>query len=345
MPLYATKTLLGVKKLQKPFTSFFKSLFFKRDVFSDSQEVAIDKVVPNLRLAPFVSPMVAGKVRKQDGFSTTSYAPPYLKPKDAVSPKNMQYRMAGEALNGEFSTAQRRNATVAFLLDDQEKTLERTEEKMAVDAVLTGKFIVEDSEEHEAMEVDYGRSVNNTVALIGAARWSVLDKDATDMAGIIGGYAELSSGLPSLLIFDKKAFSLFSKFKGVQDALNKTVANGDSDIMLAPQLKKEVQYKGRFGEYAIYVYAGYYELENGTKQYFMPDNTMVMAPSQYDGVMAYGAIQDAKANADGMAMAKRWPKNWFTDDPSIEYLMTQSAPLPIMPDADEFVVVTVDGDS
>ena len=129
----------------------------------------------------------------------------------------------------------------------------------------------------------------------------------------------------------------------MQDALNKTVANGDSDIMLAPQLKKEVQYKGRFGEYAIYVYAGYYETDSGEKRYFMPESTFVMGPASYDGVMAYGAIQDAKANADGVAMAKRWPKNWFTDDPSAEYLMTQSAPLPIMPDADEFVVGKIDG--
>lgn len=343
MSKFSTTTLLGVKKLQKSFTPFFKMMFFGRDVFSDSQEVAIDKVVPNLRLAPFVSPMVAGKVRKQDGHSTTSYAPPYLKPKDAVNPKQMQYRMAGEALNGEFGIAQRLNATVAFLLDDQEKVLQRTEEKMCVDAVLTGKFVVEDSEEHEAMEIDYKRSEENTVALVGAARWSQLNKETTNMAEIIGDYAELSSGLPSVIVFDKKAFSLFSKFKGVQDALNNTVSNGDSSIMLSPQIKREVQFKGMYGEYAIYVYAGYFEHEDGTKEYFMPENTMVLAPAQYDGVMAYGAILDVDANADGLAMAKRWPKEWTTPEPSVRYLMTQSAPLPIMPDADEFVVVTVDG--
>lgn len=343
MSAFSTTTLLGVKKKQKGFTSFFKTLFFGRDAFSDSEKVAIDEVVPNLRLVPFVSPVVEGKVRKQDGYSTTSYAPPYLKPKDVVSPKKMQSRMAGEALNGTMTPGQRLNATVAFLLDDQEKAIQRTEEKMCVDAVLTGKFIVEDSEEHKAMEINYGRSESNTVALVGAARWSQLDKNNTVMSEIIGDYAELSSGLPSVIVFDKKAFSLFSKFKDVQDSLNKTVANGDSDIMLAPQLKKEVQFKGRYGEYAIYVYAGYYELDNGTKQYFMPENTMVLAPASYDGVMAYGAIQDVEAGADGMAMVKRWPKSWINPDPSFRYLMTQSAPLPIMPDADEFVVVTVDG--
>ncbi len=342
MPLFSTTTLLGVKKQQKFFTPFFKNLFFPRDAFSDRLEVAIDKVVPNLRLAPFVSPVVAGKVRKQDGYSTTSYAPPYLKPKDEVNVQNMQYRMAGEALNGEMTMEQRRQATIGFLLEDQEKAIERTEEKMCVDAVLTGKFIVEESDQHQAMEVDYGRSEENTIVLGGAARWPQLDKDETDMATMIGDYAELSSGLPSIIIFDKKAFSLFSKFKGVQDALNNTVSNGDSDIMLAPQLKREVQFKGMYGEYAIYVYAGYYELDDGTKQYFMPDNTMILAPAKYDGVMGYGAIKDPRALSGGMAMAKRYPKNWISDEPAAEYLMTQAAPLPIMPDADEFVVVTVD---
>lgn len=342
---FETKTLLGVKKQQKPHSTFFRQMFFGREAFSDTKEIAIDKVVPNLRLAPFVSPVVAGKVRKQDGFKTTSYAPPYLKPKDAVEPGNMLYRMAGEAEGGEMSPAQRHQATVAFLLDDQELAIQRREEQMCVEAVLTGKYQVTGTDEHAEMEIDFNRTAANMVQLTGAARWSQLDKDTTDIAAVIATYADLSSGLPGVLIFDKVGFSKFVKFKGVLDALSKTVANGNSSLELGPQLKRDVQYKGNYGEYEVYVYAGYYEADDGAKVNYLPDDTMILIPVAYDGVMAYGAIQDSKANASGVAKAKRWPKNWDNPDPAVEYLMTQSAPLPILPDADEIVVVTIDGDA
>ncbi|MDX5278230.1 major capsid protein, partial [Salmonella enterica subsp. enterica serovar Weltevreden] len=40
--------------------------------------------------------------------------------------------------------------------------------------------------------------------------------------------------------------------------------------------------------------------------------------------------------------ATRYPKHWLTvGDPANEYTMTQSAPLMVLPDPDEFVIVTV----
>lgn len=74
---------------------------------------------------------------------------------------------------------------------------------------------------------------------------------------------------------------------------------------------------------------------------FMPEAGVLLGNSGYNGVRAYGAIQDAKANANGMVEADRYPKNWFTDDPSVEYLMTQSAPLPVTPDPDAFLYAQV----
>lgn len=338
---YPTSVLLSVKKQQKQHVSFFRSSFFRVEAISTTQEVAIDKVVPNLRLAPFVSPLVAGKVRRQDGFKTTTYAPPYLKPKDEVEPAQMMHRMQGEALNGEFTPAQRKDATVAMLLDDQEKSIDRREEHMCVQAIMTGKFVAK-SAEHPAVEIDYGRSPTNNIQLIGGARWSQLPVDY-DITSEIDEYLDISTGLAGVMVLDKKAFALFRKFTKVKEALDRTIANGDSNLQLAPQLKSVVQYKGMLGELAVYVYAGYYEDDDGAKQFHMPENSVGFIPAEYDGVMAYGAIRDVRAMENGAAAGKRWPKNWINEEPSAEYIMTQSAPLPILPDADEIVAVIVDG--
>ncbi|MFK3810950.1 major capsid protein, partial [Escherichia coli] len=60
------------------------------------------------------------------------------------------------------------------------------------------------------------------------------------------------------------------------------------------------------------------------------------------GVRCYGAIQDAQALSEGVVASSRYPKHWLTvGDPAREFTMTQSAPLMVLPDPDEFVVVQV----
>ncbi|WP_241967281.1 S49 family peptidase [Salmonella enterica] len=52
--------------------------------------------------------------------------------------------------------------------------------------------------------------------------------------------------------------------------------------------------------------------------------------------------QTSQALAEGIVAATRYPKHWLTvGDPANEYTMTQSAPLMVLPDPDEFVIVTV----
>ena len=50
------------------------------------------------RLAPFVSPLVAGKAERSRGYSTRSFTPAYVKPKHVVEPSKAMKRRAGERL-------------------------------------------------------------------------------------------------------------------------------------------------------------------------------------------------------------------------------------------------------
>ncbi|MCH2058303.1 MAG: major capsid protein, partial [Thalassotalea sp.] len=89
-------------------------------------------------------------------------------------------------------------------------------------------------------------------------------------------------------------------------------------------------------------YTGQYiNPENDNKEYYMPVNKILLGNSSYDGVRCYGAIQDVDANDEGVVSASRYPKNWKQPDPSVEYIMTQSAPLMVTPDPNAFVDVTV----
>ena len=340
MGAFTTVQLLGMYAELPKFTPFFLQMFFPNVVEFASKEIAFDKVVKGKKLAPFVSPMVAGRANRQIGKTYMSFEPAYVKPKDIVEPGQFLMRAAGEAIGGQLTPVQRRSATVVNLLDEQEQQITRREEWMAVQAVLNGAVIVE-GEDYPAQEVSFGRDTANNIALAGAAKWDTVDTETYDPTDDLTDWADASKAIPDTLVMSKGAWKLFHKFKQVREHLDTTQAGQTSALQMGPQLGNEVQYKGRFGEYSIYVYAGKYEQADGTEVEFMPGKTVLMAPSGYQGVRCYGAIQDAKANAEGVVSASRYPKSWFTDDPSTENLMTQSAPLMVTPTANDFVVIEV----
>lgn len=336
---YDTTTLLGVKELLPKFTPLFLQMFFPTAATFGTAEVAFDKIKKERRLAPFVSPLVSGRPRRERGGFLTTLEPAYIKETDVVRPTRLLKRRLGEALNGEMSAAERHDAVVADILVEQEENIVGREEWMAVQAVLYGKVIME-GPDHPAVEVDYGRSPENQIVLAGAAKWDAVDVETYDPTDDLEEWSSETTGAVGLVIMGKGAWKLFSRFKAVKELLE-TRRGSTSQLELGPQLEKEVMRKGFFGEFEIIVYTGKYTNDEGQKEHFMPEYGVLIAPATADNVMAYGGIQDAKANANGIAEATRYPSNWFTDNPSVEWLQTQTAPVPALFDADEFTFVLV----
>jgi hypothetical protein len=334
-----TLTLLGVFQHLHSLDTFFLDMFFPRVVTFSTKEIAFDKLSEDRDIAALVSPMVAGKVNKKAGGVHSTFEPAYVKPKDVVDPQMLLSRRPGEAIGGTLTPVQRREAVVVELLVKQDKSITRREEWMAVQAVLTGK-ITADMEGKGTYEVDYQRAAENTIALIGAAQWTALDK-ATSQQPIVDieNWADIAEGIVNVAVMDKLAWAELRQFKCIKDLLDKN--HGQKSVAeLGPNVKKEAAWVGNLNGIDLYVYKGKYT-EDGTEKNLMPDFTFLLGSSGYDGVRAYGGIQDAKANADGIVAQARYPKNFFTDDPSVEFLMTQSAPLPVTPNPNGFVVATV----
>ena len=332
-----TTTLLGLRQELPKFTPFFLTMFFPDQITFNTEKIEFDKIKKDKKLAPFVSPMVAGKANKAKGGISSSFTPAYVKPKDIVNPRQLLRRMPGEGLTGVLSPVQRRLAIVMDLLDEQDKQITRREEWMAVQAVLHGKVTIE-GDDYETQEVNFNRDPANNITLTLADRWSQqsADYDPTDD---IEDWAEKSTAVVSDLIFSKKGWRLFRKFKAVKIERDADQKGSTTELQFGPQVAKEVQFKGTYGEYRCYVYSGKYDDAQGDEVAFMPNATLLLAPTGYDGVRCYGAIQDAKANSEGIVAEPRHSKNWFTDDPSIENLMTQSAPLMVTMTPNDFVVV------
>lgn len=340
MEVLSTYVLLGIVQQMMPFNPFLLNMFFPNVVTFSSREIAFDKLAKDVTLAPFVSPMVAGKARRKQGGMMKTLEPAYVKPKDTVDPAMLLQRRPGERLGGELSPEQRRLAVITQMLQDQDKQITHREEWMAAQILTTGKVVIS-GEGYESVEVDFGRAPENTVILSGDAKWSALNKETSRQPlDDLEDWAERCSGPVDTVIMGKKAWRQLIGFESVRELLN-TRRGSKSEAETGPSQVRDYQFKGTIGTFEIYVYTGKFKDIDDTQKPFMPEGGVLMGNSGYNGVRAYGAIQDAKAASMGVVESTRYPKSWFQEDPSVEYLMTQSAPLPVTPDANAFLFAQV----
>lgn len=331
---YDTDTLLGVLNSLDSDDTFLLDLFFPNVVTFDTSSISFDKVDDDGRLAPYVSPLVAGKVMKSKGQVQKKFTPAYLKPKDVVDPERVLIRRAGEEVGGRMSPEQRRNAIVADILLEQRRKIRRRLEHMAAQVLLQGKITVS-GEDYPTVEVDYERASGNTSALTLGARWGEATATPLDDIEAWGALAEAPI---NTLVMDRQAYRNFVKNTDVQKLLDGR-RNSRSELETGPNNGRLFSYKGTLGsDIEVWVYSGYYRDEAGNKVNYLPANTVIAGSAAIDGVRAFGAILDPIAGYQALEM---FPKNWISDDPAAEFIMTQSAPLIIPRRPNASIAVTV----
>lgn len=325
MDIFTTGVLARVVAELPPPQPFILNSFFGEVQTETSEEIHFDVDSGRRRLAPFVSPIVAGKVVQSKGYVTKTFKPAYIKDKRVFSPQRPLKRAIGERIGGELSPAQRLQIMLATDLQDQIAMLTRRQEVMAVEALRTGKITVT-GDEYPTVEVNFGRDAALTpAALTSTARWGQsAGKPLANVQEWSMLVTQKSGATANVVIMDPKAYQLFAADPGVQklldrfrgrDALNPTVIGEGGRFM------------GSIGDLDIYVYAGWYEdPATGNLVPYLPDNTVIITSTQLEGVRAYGAIHDEEA---GFQAVPYFAKSWVEKDPAVRYLLLQSAPLPV----------------
>jgi hypothetical protein len=325
--VFTTRQLVAiVDDLRIPRT-FLLDTFFPNVHNSDTEVLDFDIITKGRKLAPFVSPLVAGKPVKGRGQVTKTFKPAYVKPKDSVKPNTPLKRRPGERYAGDMTPQQRHDQIVMDMMEDQKASITRRKEWMAAQAFDTGKVVVE-GEDYPKVEVDFGRDESLTKQLLLAARWgeenvSVLD----DLETWAGEVQTLSGAAPTDVVLDPKAWKLARKdanFKEVLDNRRGTTGQVELGPLSIPVTG--ARYVGNTGDFDFWVYQETYEDDDGNPAQLMPDNTVWLGSAGVEGVQAHGAILDPRA---GYAALEYYPTNWISDDPAIEWLMLQSAPLVI----------------
>lgn len=337
---YDTQVLQGlIQTLFTPSTYWLDSFYGSTQTF-EQEYIDFDVLVGARRMAPFVSPLVQGKPLLAQGYSTKRFKPAYIKPKDIVDPNRIIKRRAGEPLNGSMSLQARKDAVVADILTEHKAQILRRQEWMACQAIVTGKVTVSGAE-YPTQVVDFGRRASHTVVNTGAALWSAptTSTPLTDLETAVIQFQQDTGYVVDRVTMDVNSWKAYRVHPQVIAQLN-TLQRGTSDSIQSSILGGgTAQFVGVVGntQLPIYVYNDFYEDATSTAaspvyQPYLANGTVVLTSSQgIQGIRAFGAIMDGQA---GYAAVEQFAKNWVENDPSVEYIMSQSAPLmiPTRPD-------------
>lgn len=333
MNLFTTNRLTGiVNSLFNESPSFLLDRYFSTVQSETSEEIHFDVDSSFEGLAPFVSPVVEGKIMTNLGFVTNTFTPAYIKPKNVFEPHAALKRRAGEALLGTLSPADRMNLLVTQNLANHVQMIRRRLEWMASSVLRTGAVTIQ-GDLYPAKVVSFGRTAGLTVTLSGGTLWSA--------AGVnplvdLKAWATLilnTSGSDAVdVIMDLGAWNSFGENPFVVARLELyRGTNNPPSLNQSVIIQRGGVLKGTIDGFNIYVYSGRYKNDSGVVTPILPNGTVLMVGA-VEGVQAYGAIQDAESP---MVAQPYFSKSWTTPDPGRQWIMTQSAPLvvPYRPDA------------
>ena len=131
---------------------------------------------------------------------------------------------------------------------------------------------------------------------------------------------------------------MFTSRVNLKDLMDLRFKDSQSEVKTMTDGYEGVEYVGTIrsfndgGRVDIFVHTGKFIDEAGSEQFILDQKTVVGFSEAVQGVRCFGAIKDSDARYQPLEI---FPKTWKQEDPSVELLMTQSAPLmvPKQPDA------------
>lgn len=328
--IYSTSTLLGIVDRVKGITPFWLDNFTSQINF-ETEDIVWDRVNEDYRrLAPFVAPNVQGKVQRIRGYDSVSFKPAYVKPKHVVNPNMVIPRRPGEALGtGSLSLDQRRNAVITEIMRQHDTQLTNRNEWLAARAIIDGEVTIS-GEDYPTKTVNFRRHSSLSVLLAGAARWTQSGSDPmADIKSAKLNANSRSGARITKLIFGATAWNLFTTRVDIKEYMNRNYGGYNADLSRLLDGYEGQEFVGFLegsnggGRMEVWIDTSKYVDASGNEQFFLDQGTVVGVGSNVEGVRCFGAIMDF----DALRALERFPKMWRENDPSVEYLMTQSAPL------------------
>lgn len=340
---YDTAELMELVPSLKGAARWLRDRYFApRIIRFDTRKIAFDRMLEDLRVAPYVSPKVAGVVRKERGMTTLFYEAPYIKEKSEIAIEDAFDRGPAETFGGTKSPLERRDDMITKTLAEHYDRITRAEELQAAELLRTGSLTVS-GHGFDQYVVSYNRAAGQTIALSGGTRWDQTTSDplANLQTWSLQTQRAEYGGPVSEWVMDPVAYGLFINrltVRGELAMLNTQVRGNASALQLGPSATQQFL-AGSINGMLIWVYQDQYENAAGSIVNVLPNNTVIGISGNAQGMIGYGAVKVAGV----LAPLDRYPRliGGPNQDPSDEFLITEAAPLCALRRPNATIAVTV----
>ena len=366
LDLYTPTDLYGVMfdPRQTISTSGWRTFFRARSVFSDQEYIRFDQVNASRKLAPFALPNVPGRpIYRGDGEEIRAFKPAYIKAKDAVTPGEF-LAMTGPEVSGRVglqTPAGRMAQKVVNITQFHRQAIERTWDwmfaKCLIDGQITIQYSGDDGLRGQSVTIAYGRDAAHTVDNSGTP-WATATTDIfaqIQSAVDIVGSAEFGGPVTDILMGPTAANSFLAYFNrnqtsgrsggGGRDMLDRSFAGAESVLVNRGIVRTDplnpFTFIGRLAPdlqcWKVSGMGNQFQNDDGTMTQILGNNEVIFVSPAVEMVQAYGAILDVNEFRAQNIFVKMWDEQ----DPSARFVMSQSAPLPIVVNPNATLKMTV----
>lgn len=338
--IYEPRHLIEVVRTTPPIRTFLRDRIFSNVKTFPTRRVDIDIVKGNRKMAAFIHPLVGGEIVQSEGYETKSYAPPLINPATISTADQYMERLPGEDLFSGRTPADRAAEKLIEEYNQLNDMTTRREEWMAAQVLTTGKLKVKGKGVDEVIDFGFG----NKITLEGTKQWG---KSAADPWGNLRDWKQLVSrngfANADMVVMGKVAADNFMADGKILELMDKR--RFDIGSMAPKELEGGLTYYGHLNLPGVDVY-GYDEVylddATGETKPLIPDNMVLMIPSNANFMRAYGLCNYLDDGGNWHSFeGDRLLRTYVEHRPDRRFIELQSHPLLIPDKVDSWLVAEV----
>ena len=331
-------------------TSQWRNFFRSRTIFSEQEYIRFDTIEASRKIAPFMHANVPGRpIYREDGSEIKFFRPAYTKPKDAVTPGEFMAMTGPEAVRRiPLQTPQARMAQkiiniTRFHRQAIERLWDYLHAKSLMDGMVTITYMTDDGLVGESVVVNYDRDAAHTVDASGGADSDKWSDDTFDIWGDIQDQVDVVSnakfgGPVDTMLLGASAAKQFLKFMNTEGKGRERLRNdirGAEDVLVNRGIVRTdplnpFTFLGRLDNnldvFKVSGMGNQFQNDDGSYAGIVNEWDMVLVAPSVEMIMAFGAIMDV----NNFRAQDIFVKMFDEQDPSARFILSQSAPLPIV---------------
>jgi hypothetical protein len=337
-PNYSTRTLLEAFEAGPIVSTFLRDTFFTGRDYPPTSTIEFDFRRGRRKMAPFVAPLVGGKVMERQGFETRFFKAPRIAPVRALRTPDLEPRLLGETIYSGRTESDRAAELMAEDSEFLDNAITRREEWMCRQVLINGGITVtaENGYQQVINYLEYGlppANASNHWPI--TTKWDQANSDPLkDLEDARLDNIKRSGISPNVALFGTNAATVFVRNAQVQTLLhNRRFELG----FVQPQIQSNsVVLFGRVPGLELYTYSEYFEDDAGQLFPMLPPDLVLIISTDTPNKIVYGAytqLEDVKTKRFVTYQAARIPYVYGDEDGGALYYRVTSCPLPMPMDA------------